>query len=152
MIRKARLDDVPTMRALISSYAEQGRMLFRSSSELYESLRDFKLYERDGEIVGCCALQIVWHDLAEIKSLVVRADCHGNGIGTALVQAVIAEAQELRLGQVFTLTLEEGFFVRLGFERVANESLPMKVWSDCVRCPKQERCDEIAMLLKLGAT
>ena len=67
-------------------------------------------------------------------------------------QAVIAEAQELRLGQVFTLTLEEGFFVRLGFERVANESLPMKVWSDCVRCPKQERCDEIAMLLKLGAT
>jgi len=25
----------------------------------------------------------------------------------------------------------------------------MKVWSDCARCPKQDHCDEIAMVRSL---
>ena len=41
------------------------------------------------------------------------------------------------------------FFEKLGFDVVTKESLPLKVWSDCVRCPKQENCDEIAMVLTL---
>ena len=38
------------------------------------------------------------------------------------------------------------FFEKLGFEVVPKDSLPLKVWSDCVRCPKREGCDEIAMV------
>ena len=44
------------------------------------------------------------------------------------------------------LTYEQRFFEKLGFEVVAKESLPLKVWSDCVRCPKRDGCDEIAMV------
>ena len=92
MIRHARLDDVEVMRELINAHAELGRMLFRSQAELYESLRDFQLYELEGQVVGCCALQIIWADLAEVKSLAVQDDCQGRGIGAALLDAVIDQA------------------------------------------------------------
>ena len=147
MIRNARLDDVLVMRELINTYAELDRMLFRSLSNLYESLRDFKLYEENGEILGCCALQIIWSDLAEIKSLAVRSDSQKRGIGADLVRATIERARQLHLPRIFTLTLEEGFFCKLGFDQIIKDALPMKVWSDCVRCPKQDHCDEIAMIL-----
>jgi len=51
--------------------------------------------------------------------------------------------------KVFTLTLESGFFEKLGFKEVAKEALPMKVWSDCAKCTKQEHCDETAMIYKV---
>ena len=148
-IRDARLDDVPVIRELINSHAELGRMLFRSMADLYPSLRDFKLYEEKGQVLGCCALQVIWADLAELKSLAVRADQRGRGIGSLLVAAICQEARRLNLPQVFCLTMEKGFFEGMGFEKVAMDSLPMKVWSDCIRCPKQANCDEIAMVKKL---
>lgn len=149
-IRNASLDDVPAIHQLINSHAEQGRMLFRSLANLYESLRDFKLCELEGQIVGCCALQIIWGDLAEIKSLAVLEGYQNQGIGTALVGAVIEEARRLHLPKIFTLTLKKPFFEKLGFKNVSMDTLPMKVWSDCVRCPKQDKCDEIAMVLELS--
>ena len=149
MIRNARLDDVEVIRTLINFHAELGRMLFRSQADLYSSLRDFKLYEEQGQVVGCCALQIIWADLAEVKSLAVSEGFQGRGIGLGLTRAVIEEAKKLHLPQIFCLTLELGFFEKLGFAKVAMETLPMKVWSDCVRCTKQAQCDEIAMMLKL---
>jgi len=45
-----------------------------------------------------------------------------------------------------SLTYEQRFFEKLGFDVVSKDSLPLKVWSDCVRCPKREGCDEIAMV------
>jgi amino-acid N-acetyltransferase len=44
------------------------------------------------------------------------------------------------------LTYERRFFEKLGFQVVPKETLPLKVWSDCVRCPKNNDCDEIAVL------
>jgi len=150
LIRDARLDDVPTIHQLISSYAERDRMLFRTMVNLYESLRDFKVCEEDGGVVGCCSLQVIWADLAEVKSMAVQRDHQGRGIGAALLGAVIDEARQLNLPRIFTLTLEKPFFEKQGFAQVSKESLPMKVWSDCYRCPKQDRCDEIPMLLTLA--
>ena len=149
MIRNARLDDVPALQQLINSHAELGRMLFRSPANLYESLRDFKTYWHGDQLIGCCALQIVWADLAEVKSLAVKDHCQGRGIGSELLQAVIAEARQLHLPKIFTLTLEEQFFAKLGFKAVPKDIMPMKVWSDCVRCPRQDNCNEIAMILNL---
>ena len=149
MIRNARLDDVEIIRELINEYAEQEIMLFRSLADLYDSLRDFKLYEYEGRVVGCCALQIVWGDLAEVKSLAVAPGYQGKGIGSDLLQAMIAEARELHLPKIFTITLEAPFFIKAGFSQVPMDTLPHKVWSECVHCPKQDKCDEIAMVLNL---
>jgi len=149
VIRNARLDDVPAIQELINSHAERGRMLFRSMANLYESIRNFKVYQQDQQVVGCCALQVIWADLAEIKSLAVDCEHQGKGIGTALVGAVVEDARALCLARVFTLTMEKDFFEKLNFMCVPMKTLPMKVWSDCVACPKQDSCDEIAMVLDL---
>ncbi|MHC5181299.1 MAG: N-acetyltransferase [Planctomycetota bacterium] len=144
-IRNATIADVKRIHELINSYAETDRMLFASMSSIYENLQIYKVAVVDGQVIGCCALKVLWKDLAEIKSLAVEESQFGKGIGRALVDGCIDEARQLGLHKVFTLTLEADFFIKLGFVLVQKETLPMKVWSDCTECPKQDHCDEIAL-------
>jgi len=141
----ATISDVEAIHSLVSSYAERDRMLFRSVADIYENLQCFTVAELDGDVVGCCSLEIIWSDLAEIKSLAVDEACKQKGIGRMLVAAATEQAAALGVPKVFALTLEPEFFVKSGFEIVEKESMPMKVWSDCARCPKQQNCDEIAV-------
>ena len=145
-IRSAKISDAKRINALISSYAERDRMLFRSMADIYENLQVFTVAELDGGVVGCCALEIIWSDLAEIKSLAVDEANKEKGIGKMLVTAALEQAGLLGVPRVFALTLEPDFFEKLGFEVVKKETLPMKVWSDCAKCPKQQNCDEIAVV------
>jgi amino-acid N-acetyltransferase len=137
------------MGQIINSHAELGRMLFKSHSQLYESLRDFAVFVRDREVVGCVGLAILWADLAEVRSLAVDEAHRGQGIGRRLVEWTIREARRLDIRRIMSLTYEQAFFEKLGFVVVPKETLPLKVWSDCVRCPKRENCDEIAMVRTL---
>ena len=121
-------------------------MLFKSLAQLFEDLRDFAVVEQDGQVVGCCAVTIIWADLAEVRSLAVDGRFIGRGIGRQLVEWCVEEARRLHIRKLMSLTYEQRFFEKLGFEVVPKESLPLKVWSDCVRCPKREGCDEIAMV------
>ncbi len=68
-----------------------------------------------------------------------------------LVAAAIDQATKLGLSRVFALTLDPDFFQKLGFEIIEKDALPMKVWKDCARSPKQQNCDEIAVIKKLKA-
>lgn len=145
-VRSAKISDVEAINALISSYAERDRMLFRSIADIYENLQCFSVAELDGEIVGCCSLEIIWSDLAEIKSLAVDGASKQKGIGRMLVSAAAEQAVALGVPKVFALTLEPEFFLKSGFEIVEKDALPMKVWSDCARCSKQQNCDEIAVV------
>ena len=147
--RSAKILDVEAIHALINSYAERDRMLFRSVADIYENLQCFTVTELDGSVVGCCALEIVWSDLAEIKSLAVDESTKGKGIGRMLVTAAAEQAAALGVPRVFALTLEPEFFLKSGFEIVEKETMPMKVWSDCARCPKQQNCDEIAVIRQI---
>jgi amino-acid N-acetyltransferase len=148
-VRPAKIQDAKAINALINEYAEQDMMLFRPLADIYENLRSFHIAEVDDRVVGCCALHIIWQDLAEIKSLAVDKSKKGTGIGKALVEASLTHAKELGLPRVFALTLEPAFFQKLGFEKVDRDELPMKVWSDCARCPKQDHCDETALIKNL---
>jgi len=150
-IRNARIPDAREICRLINYYAEHDKMLFRPLAEVYENLQTFWVAEIDDAVVGCCALEIVWSDLAEIKSLAVDPDHRKQGVGAALVNTAVEEARRLGVPQVFALTLEPGFFGKLGFEVVTKEVLPMKVWSDCARCPKQQDCDEVALVKSLAS-
>ena len=148
-IRSAKISDAEAIYSLINFYAEHDKMLFRSMADIYENLQAFTVAELDGSVVGCCALQIIWSDLAEIKSLAVEQTKKGRGGGKVLVTAAIEQAEDLGISRVFALTLEPEFFEKMGFEIVKKDTLPMKVWSDCARCPKQQNCDEIAVVRKL---
>jgi amino-acid N-acetyltransferase len=149
MIRPATIHDVPRMHEIVNSHAELGKMLFKSYAELYEHLRDFAVFERDGQVVGTTALAIIWADMAEIRSLAVDVAHQGHGIGRGLVEWTVAEARRLGIRKIMSLTYEQRFFEKLDFVVVAKESLPLKVWSDCVKCPKRDGCDEIAMVREL---
>ena len=149
MIRSATINDVPRIQEIINSHAELGRMLFKSYAQLYEHLRDYGVFEVDGEVAGCVALTIIWADLAEIRALAVDEDHRGKGIGRQLVQWCVDEARRLEIARLMALTYEQAFFEKLGFRVVQKETLPLKVWSDCVRCPKNNNCDEIAVVRDL---
>ena len=145
-VRSAKISDVEAIYSLINSYAERDRMLFRSLADIYENLQAFTVAELDGSVVGCCALQIIWSDLAEIKSLAVDEANTEKGIGKMLVTDAIEKATKMGLPKLFALTLNPKLFEKLGFSVVEKDALPMKVWSDCASCPKQQNCVEIAVI------
>lgn len=149
-IRNARPNDARAITELINYYAEQGLMLPKSLLEVYEHLREFVVVEdEEGAIVGCGALRLMWHDLAEIRSLAIAESAQGQGLGRRIVDTLLDEAHELQLARVFVLTYQLGFFNKMGFEIVPKQIFPQKVWLDCKACPKQHCCDETAMILVL---
>jgi amino-acid N-acetyltransferase len=146
MLRKARISDIKAVHRLINDCAAKGEMLSRSLAELYDNMRDYFVYEEQGEVTGACALHICWEDLAEIRSLCVIPEFRGRGIGRHLVNACLEEAREFSVGRVFLLTYQEEFFGKYGFRPVDKTELPQKIWTDCVKCAKFPMCDEIAMI------
>jgi len=152
MLRKAIIQDVKSIHAILTNYADQDLLLPRSLSELYDHLRDFYVIENSeikGSLLGVCTLSISWEDLGEIRSLAVVEEDQKRGLGSKLVEACLSEAVEIGLTKVFVLTLIKGFFARFGFKEIEKSSLPHKIWADCLKCPKFPDCDEIAMILKL---
>ena len=150
-IRKARLGDVTEIQELVNDFAARDQMLPKSLSVLYENIRDFYVAEDSGgRLLGCCAVHVCWADLVEIKSLAVRDECQGMGLGSALVTACVGDCRDLGIERVFALTYKVPFFEVLGFRRVEKNTLPQKIWSECINCPKFPDCGEEAVVLDLG--
>jgi amino-acid N-acetyltransferase len=149
MLRKASIGDIRKIHAIINLSAGMGEMLARSLGELYDNMRDYFVYEEDGEILGTSALHVCWEDLAEIRSLCVVESARMKGIGRKLVDVCLKEAREFGIGKAFLLTYQHEFFSKCGFQVVDKKDLPQKIWSDCIKCPKFPECDEIAMMISL---
>ena len=149
-IRPATHYDVPSMVRLIGHYASEGLMLPRSSNSIAAALPEYIVADVDGEVVGCGALQQYSDDSAEIYGLATDPEHSPRGAGSALVEALVEKARGESISRVFAMTLAPGFFLRMGFHTVQHRDVPLKVWKDCVACPKYGNCDEIAMLLKVG--
>ena len=150
-VEPARLSDADAIHALIDLWAQRGEMLERPLGEIHEAIRDFKVAREDGEVVGCGSLHIMGADLAEIRSLAVREDQHGKGVGAAVVEACIEEGRGMGIERVFALTYQPGFFERQGFVLANVMDFPQKVWNECVRCPFFTDCREIAVVRDLRA-
>jgi amino-acid N-acetyltransferase len=149
-IRQAERQDVDTMVRIIAHYASQGLMLPRSHGALQEALSNYLVADVNGEVIGCGGLEQYTSDTAEIYGLATAPENSIRGTGSAIVQALIEKARKERISQLFALTLAPAFFQKMGFRIVEQKDLPMKVWKDCVACPKYGNCDEIAMLLDLN--
>lgn len=149
VLRQARVTDVPAIHALIDRHADRGIMLPRSRSRLYETVRDFLVAEDNGRIVGAGALKTVWEDLGEVCSLVVAESHRKRGVGRSIVENLLDQATEVGLSRVLVLTYVPAYFERFGFRLVDKGSLPHKVWTECVNCPKFPDCGEQAMVREL---
>lgn len=149
-LRSAKLTDIPELLDVINAYASQGIMLPRTEFELAENIRDFVVALEHTRIVGCGALHFYTPRSAEVRSLAVSPQNKAGGVGRQIVEALEVEAREHELQSIFAFTYVSGFFEKLGFFQVDRGELPLKAWKDCLRCPKFQACDEIAMLKQLS--
>jgi len=145
-VRKAVMHDIPPILDLINGYAAKGVMLPRTEFELSEAIRDFTVILSGDTLLGCGALHFYSPTLGEIRSLAVSEQARTLGVGRKLVGALVTEAQEYELDAAFAFTYVAEFFRKVGFHVVDRGVLPLKAWKDCLRCPKFQACDEIAVL------
>ena len=146
-IRQAKATDVNAIHALIKAHSQRELMLPRSKYKIASRLQGFAVIEDSQEnIVGCGALVILWDDLSEIQSLSIAPGSQGKGYGKKIVQVLIERARALAIPKVLTLTYQVEFFSKLGFQIIDKDSIPRKLWGECLECPKLENCDETAMM------
>jgi amino-acid N-acetyltransferase len=145
-VRKARMCDIGPILDLINGYATKGIMLPRTEFEMSEAIRDFTVVLQGDHLLGCGALHFYSPTFGEIRSLAVHEHAKTKGVGRRIVEALVEEAQAYELDAVFAFTYVVGFFNRVNFQEVERGMLPLKAWKDCVRCPKFQACDEVAVL------
>jgi len=145
-VRKAVMHDIPPILDLINGYAAKGQMLPRTEFEMSESIRDFTVVSMGGELLGCGALHFYSPTIGELRSLAVDEQAKAHGVGRRLVEALVEEATRYELDVVFAFTYVVEFFNKVGFQVVERGVLPLKAWKDCLRCPKFQACDEVAVL------
>jgi amino-acid N-acetyltransferase len=148
-IRKATMRDIHALLQLINSYAADGVMLPRTEFEISENIRDFTVVYAGSQLIGCGALHFYTPTSGEIRSLAVAPQVKRQGVGVLLIKALENEAINNELSAIFAFTYVADFFRKLGFEQVDRGLLPLKVWKDCLTCPKFQCCDEIAVLKAL---
>ena len=148
-VRKAAMRDIHPLLKLINGYASEGIMLPRTEFEMSENIRDFSVAYAGQQLMGCGALHYYTPTSGEVRSLAVEPSIKARGIGRRVVEALEKEALENDLHAIFAFTYVPDFFRRLGFQEVERGELPLKVWKDCLRCPKFQCCDEIAVVKAL---
>lgn len=150
-IRPALLSDIPAMLRVINDYAAKGIMLPRTEFEMAENIRDFVVaFSPDSTtLLACGALHFYTPTSAEVRSLAVNPNFKSAGLGRQIVEALEQDADRHGLATLFAFTYVQGFFEKLGYTQVDRGELPLKAWKDCLRCPKFQACDEIAMIKRL---
>lgn len=153
-IRQAQPGDIPELVEMINGFAARNLMLPRTPEAVMKTLPDWLVaVERGAEggevLLGCGSLVALTPELAEVRSLAVHERGQGKGVGSLVVENLVALAKAREFSQVCALTLREEFFQRLGFEIVDRWSISPKLWQECIYCPKFHRCDEVAVMKHL---
>lgn len=145
-IRRAKISDIDSLYELIDIYSNKGIVLPRTKKSLSQNIFSIFVAVIDDTVVGTASLAILDRDLAEIRSLVVDESKTKLGIGKLLVEKIIEETERIGISKLISLTYQVDFFKRCGFEVTVKDTMPQKVWQDCINCPKLHNCDEIAMI------
>ena len=150
ILKKATLLDVDNIVKLLQEEVNKGVILPRSSSMIATNIRSYILAICDNKIVGVGALHIYSQDLGELRSLMVKKEFRGQGIGQGIVNYILDEGQNIRLKKVLVLTYQQKLFEMMGFEVIAKEDIPEhKIWEDCVRCKLFPKCEEISLIKEI---
>jgi amino-acid N-acetyltransferase len=133
LIRPARTDDVRAIRGFIDAYSPDGRLLSKATVTLFEDIQEFLVAEREGEVVGCGALHVMWEDLAEVRTVAVDPALAGQGIGSLLLAALMERARAVGVRKVFCLTFAVPFFERHGFAEIEDSPLDHDVYEQLLQ-------------------
>lgn len=132
-VRPARTADVAMIRDLVDTYAPDRRLLGKATVQLYEDVQEFVVAEAAGQVIGCGALHVMWEDLAEIRTVAVRPEALGQGVGRAVVDQLIADARALGVRRLFCLTFAVEFFQRMGFAPISGTPITSEVYAELLQ-------------------
>jgi amino-acid N-acetyltransferase len=133
LIRPAKTSDIKKIREIVSHYISERRLLAKETVTLYESVQEFSVAEVNSEVVGCGALHVLWEDLAEVRTVAVKKDFHGRGIGHQLLENIINRAKEVGVKRIFCLTFETKFFGAHGFNEIQGTPVEPEVYAQLLR-------------------
>jgi amino-acid N-acetyltransferase len=119
VIRRAAPHDIDAILSLID--ANTDRLVPREGGEIRQLIDSFWVADEDGEIVGCCCLEVYSPKIAELRSLAVRDSHRRRGIGAELTARAVEEAKRRGIPQVLVVTSNREFFERLNFGPCLNE-------------------------------
>jgi amino-acid N-acetyltransferase len=142
-IGPARRDELPRILELL----EEARL---PPDGLANHLSTTLVARRDGRVVGSAALEL-YGQAALLRSVVVRRDLRGTGLGRRLTEAAVNLSRHLDLEEAYLLTeTADHFFPRFGFRPIPRSEVPRSVRSSIEftsACPASAR----AMVLDLRA-
>ncbi len=147
LVRKALATDAQQIHELLIPYSKEGIVLPRPTSEILQQIDLFYVIEEKGKICGVVAYYDYGKHLKEIRSLAVAKSCKGKGYGRLIIETIMSDLLSVHpKPKIFTLTYIPDFFRTFGFTVVDKNTLPEKIWKDCLKCAKYENCDEIALV------
>lgn len=125
--RKATLDDVQGILALLKPLEDKYILVKRDQEKLERDIDCFIVNERDGMIVGCAAFHPINDEMAELASVAVHKDYQHGGRGNALLKSAERAAKALNLNKLMVLTTQtEHWFIERGFQPADVTDLPME--------------------------
>jgi amino-acid N-acetyltransferase len=148
-LRRAERADAAQVHALLEQFVVRQILLPRTLEQVTRTIADFVVATEHDRIVGSASLRLYSAELAEVGALAVAEELHGAGIGRRLVEMQLEHARSIGVRRVFALTLEDGFFHRLGFEATTIAEFPQKVAIDCSSCARRSACTELTVALSL---
>ena len=133
VVRSAKTGDVKKIRKIVDAYSDQRRLLSKETVTLFEAVQEFVVAEVDGEVVGCGALHVLWEDLAEVRTVAVKKDYHGKGVGHLILENIIDRAKVVGVKRIFCLTFETKFFGSHGFNEIKGTPVEPDVYAQLLR-------------------
>ena len=155
-LRAARLGDAEKIFALI--HLNRDQLVPRSMGNIIENVDRFVVAEAGSDLVGCATYQIhpeigeAEAATVEIQSVAVRAPYRRQGIGKALIEAVLARFAAFGPKDAIVLTFAPEFFTSLGFREIPKTKVMHKLYTGCINCTKHANpftCPEIAMVREI---
>lgn len=115
-VRAATTADLPELVVLIEDFVQANRLLPRTANELEELIPSGFVAIWNGRLVGFAALEIYSAKLGEVRSLAVRTEAQGLGLGKRLVEMCVDLAKSRNVLEVMAVTSSEAFFQACGFD------------------------------------
>lgn len=134
-LRSAHTSDVALIRDMVAPLAQDRVLLQKEMVAYYESIQEFVVAEApDGTLAGFGALHVMWEDIAEVRTLTTSWQWRGRGVGALLLEELLDRAEAVGVSRVFCLTFESEFFIRHGFDVMADQSVvDPEVYSELLR-------------------
>lgn len=87
-------------------------------------------YAKEGEEIITCGGFELFGNMGLLRSVVIRADFQGKGLGKQWIELLLKKARELELEELYLLTTTAaGFFEKIGFRNISRDQAPQPIQS-----------------------